>query len=217
MKRTALFLLLYFVTFIIFISCNPSIVFDQPQPQGVRNEKNFPKKLIGHYFCTQNHSTLFITHDKIIKKSLVELNVLKSELDSMREYKLFKDTLIDILTQKRFKVEYRNDTIVFFDQITDTLFMLSDENILRKWKGYYFLNEQSKNGWIVRKLEYKRGGKLILASIVSPDELENLKEVMDIEKIKADDGETIGYRVRHSKLQLKRFIRNKGFSDFEEY
>jgi hypothetical protein len=208
---------LVLITALLFSSCNPMVTFDEPQPAGVKNEKNFYKKMVGLYSGLNDNSFLMIQHDKIIKESTVEICISKKELDTTREYKLIGDTLLEILSQKRYKVGMKNDTVSYRMTYSDTLFQISDENVLRKFKGYYFLNSQSGSGWMVQKMGFRRGGRLSISSISMPDEIENLKAVTDVTVIKDDEGNISGYRAKPSRRELKKFLKHEGFSKLEEY
>ena len=92
----------------------------------------------------------------------------------------------------------------------DTIFSVKQGDILRKFKGYYFLSHQtSKNNWNVIKLTKTRK-RLTLGTISTKEDIEKLRELTET---KSDSI----YTFRPTKKQLKQFLRDKGFSNEDSY
>lgn len=87
----------------------------------------------------------------------------------------------------------------------DTLFDVKRGDILRKYKGHYFLNQQvSTNSWRVITLA-KIGNGLSLGTISTKDDLSNLRTVTETKS------DTI-FSFRPTKKEMKKFLKDKGFS-----
>jgi len=95
---------------------------------------------------------------------------------------------------------------------TDTLFQLNSDHILRKMKGYCFLNTHyADQNWEVQKLSLHRG-KLNISSISAENELETLVEITESPK------DTIPpYQFTATKKQFKKFVKQEGFTDTETF
>ena len=75
------------------------------------------------------------------------------------------------------------------------------DNVVRKFKGYYFLNTRySKTSWYVQKVQLLKG-QLVISSISTNEEIENLKEV-------TETTDTIPpYQFTPKKKQFKKFVK----------
>ena len=84
--------------------------------------------------------------------------------------------------------------------------------MLRKFKGYYFLNtRQDKESWSVRKLDLSKG-QLTISSISKKLDLDNLKALTE-----SPQDTTTQTTFKATKKQFKEFIKNDGFSDSETF
>lgn len=155
----------FFFFFIFMVSCDgPAVTFELPQPLGVKDEKYFPKKLIGKY-RSKLDSTIITISDSVITRGFnIQYVMCKKELDTMKHCFLLKDTLFNKITNEKICIINIHDTLYAPFRLQDTLFRISDKGILRKDKGYYFLNMKYRSGWEVQKLELLKG-KLRLSSI----------------------------------------------------
>jgi hypothetical protein len=67
----------------------------------------------------------------------------------------------------------KGDTIIQHENWLDTLFNISADNLLKKFKSYYFIsNRENNNGWEVKKLWVKKV-VLIVARISGQDKIQN--------------------------------------------
>lgn len=132
-----------------------------------------------------------------------------NQLDSNQ--RLSGDTIIDIGTNEKTVIKIIGDTIVNHFSQTDTLFSISETGILKKFKGYYFINKlYNEDRWEVKKI-YLSKGQLILSRISTKLDLETLKEITQTSQ------DTIPYKFTATKRQFKKFIKNDEFSDAETF
>jgi hypothetical protein len=200
-------------TFLILTSlfaCEPPVTFDEPQPTDTDNLSKFPNRLQGQYASLADNSTLSIS-DKLIQRIYdYDYKVHPNQLDSTSI--LVGDTVIDLQTNERTLIKRDGDSLVTHIHYIDTLFQMNYDNVVRKFKGYYFLNTRyDKESWEVKKIQLSKG-QLVISSISTKLDLENLKEITETTQ------DTIPpYKFTTTKRQFKKFIKNDGFSDSETF
>jgi len=198
-------------TFIILTSlfaCEPPVTFKEPQPTDIDNLSKFPKRLQGHYLNFADNSTLLVS-DKLIQRIYdYDYKVHLNQLDSAEQ--LSGDTIINIKTKEKTLIKRDGDSLITHVHYLDTLFQMDYDNVVRKFKGYYFLNKRyDKTSWEVKKIQLTKG-QLILSCISTKLDIENLKEITETPQ------DTVRpYKFTATKKQFKEFIKNDGFSDSE--
>ncbi len=200
-------------TIIILIrlfACEPPVTFNEPQPTQTDNLLKFPDRLKGQYVSLNDHSTLSIS-DKLIQRIYdFDYKIHPNQLDSATQ--LSGDTIIDLTTNEKTVIKRDGDSLVTHVHYIDTLFQMDYDNVVRKFKGYYFLNTRyGKTSWEVTKIQLTKG-QLTVSSISTKLDIENLKEITESMQ------ETIApYQFTTTKKQFKEFIKNDGFSDRETF
>ena len=200
-------------TFIILTSlfaCEPPVTFDEPQPTETDNLSKFPKRIQGQYLSLVDNSTLSIG-DKLIQRIYdYDYKVHPNQLDSTS--RISGDTIIDLNTNERTLIMRDGDSLITHIHYVDTLFQLNYDNVVRKFKGYYFLNTRyDKESWVVKKIQLTRG-RLVFSSISTKLDLENLKEITETPQ------DTVPpYKFTATKRQFRKFVKNDGFSDSETF
>jgi hypothetical protein len=200
-------------TFIILTSlfaCEPPVTFDEPQPTDTDNLTKFPNRLQGQYLSLADNSTLSIS-DKLIQRIYdYDYKVHPNQLDSSS--RLVGDTIIDLKTNEKTLIKRDGDSLVTHIHYIDTLFQMNYDNVVRKFKGYYFLNTRyDKESWEVKKIQLSKG-QLVISSISTKLDLENLKEITETPQ------DTIPpYKFTATKRQFKKFVKADGFSDSETF
>ena len=201
---------LFTLIFIGIAGCNsPAVTFELPQPLDAKNEVHFPKRLIGKYRSISDGSIITISDSAITRGFNIRFVMCKKELDTMKQCVLAHDTLYNKVTQEKLCIVTINDTLYTPFRLQDTLFVISEKGILRKDKGYYFLNMKYHTGWEVQKLEYRRG-KLNLCCISELSEIESLIQITENAK------DSI-LQFNPDRKEFQRFVKSKGFSKKEEF
>jgi hypothetical protein len=203
MRQGIIFLIIFILT-----ACGELVRFETPQPEGQSDEKAIPRKLFGQYLALNDSSSLLISRDLIIRYS----NYTFSEkIDSTDRAEIKGDTVYSGIDHKiQFDITIKGDSTFQNWNYIDTLFHVSRGDILRKFKGHYFLNQRiSSNYWIVTKLTRIQNG-LTLGKVEKKEDIQMLRELTGI---KAD---TV-FRFRPTKKELKRFIEENGFSSQDTY
>jgi hypothetical protein len=196
---------------IALLSCENSARFEVPQPEGESDEKRVPRALVGHYLNVKDSSTLNVSPGLITKLIIADLAAHKSQLDSADRVIFQNDTAFsEIDSNLRVDVVVKGDSVFQHIDYKDTIFSLSRGDVIRKFKGHYFLNHlTSGNNWYVRKLTNGRKG-LTLATVSTKEDIEMLRELTGVES------DTV-YNFRPSKKELRKFLKKKGFSDTDTY
>lgn len=194
---------------ILLAGCDPAITFDKPQPDGVTPLSSFPARLQGQYTDTDQASVLTITDQLITRHYDFDFKEHKDSLDT--SYQLTGDTLINLRDGTKEHVVLQGDSIVRHESGTDTLFNISADNVLKKFKGYCFLNSRQDNDrWTVNKLALEKG-VLIIGSLSAGEDLQKLNEITETPE------DTVSKPFTLTRRQFKRFIRQGGFSDQETF
>ncbi len=191
-------------------ACTSPVTFNEPQPVGTDNLSRIPKRIQGRYLSLADSSAIIINDNLIQRIYDFYEKMDPKRLDS--NLKLSGDTLIDIYTKEASLVKQEGDSIIRHIVYNDTLFKISDEHVLRKSKGYYFLNiRYDKDSWKVSKVELSKGA-LTISNISQKADLENLKEITE------NTQDTIPpYNFSPTKKQFKEFVRKGGFSETEKF
>lgn len=181
------------------------VTFTTPQPIETKDLKRFPNRLFGEYLSNDQISRLRISKTMIEKIYDFNYKIHPNELDSSE---IIKDNcIINLETEEKTFFKRVNDSLEINVFFIDTLFNLNNKDILRKYKGYYFLNiKYDENSWEVQKLHLKKG-KLYIGKIIYESEITQLKEISESYE------DTIPtYNFTLEKKQFKGFISNNGFS-----
>jgi len=195
---------------LVLSNCQPTVTFTEPQPANTENVPDFPDRLQGTYLSTENNAMLLVS-DKVIKRVYdYDAKVHTNQLDS--NVQLRGDTLVDLKTNEKMPVKFEGDSIITHMHYTDTLFVLNNENVMRKLKGHYFLNTKySPDSWEVKKLHLSRG-KLTISRITSAADIANLLEYAE------NNQDTVPpYKVTITKKQFRKYVRKNGFTNDEVF
>jgi hypothetical protein len=210
MKTKILFLNLLLL--VILNSCkDPIVSFEEAQPQDIKELNAFPKKIIGTYYNTENRTELRISKYSIFKKMIVDDTLKISEIN--KNEKIKNDSLFNSVTKEKYQIKRINDTLFSNYIYQDTIFDLNKKNILKKFKGYFFLNVfiEKSGFWSVEKLNLRKG-VLTINGIVTENEIDLLQSITDTKQ------DTIKpFTVKPTKQQFKEFIKKNGFTNGEIY
>ena len=207
-------IIIYFILFATLISCKksdaPIAGFDEPQPIDISNLSKIPNCFFGNYLNIKDSSLLVINENVIKRVNNFSGKIHIKELDSLNV--LSGNVVTNLKTKERTQVRRINDSLLFHQNYTDTIFRLSKINVLKKYKGYYFLNIlfEEKN-WETKKVKLSKG-KLTISTINSIEEIQNL------EKITASSHDTISqvFKFTPTKRQFKKFVNEEGFGEEDE-
>jgi hypothetical protein len=208
MKQFKLILTLIMITSLF--ACDPPVTFNEPQPVDTDNLFKFPKRLQGKYLSLSDSSFLVVNEKFIQRIYDFDQMMHTNQLDSNSQ--LSGDTLINLVNNSKEVVKRNGDSIITHVHYIDTLFQINYDNVVRKLKGYYFLNKRyDKESWEVQKMKLSKG-KLMISSISDKNDIESLKTITE-----SSEDTVAPYNFTASKKQFKEFLKNNGFSDSETF
>lgn len=189
------------------------VLFEEAQPIAVDEEKVFDKTLQGTYVsCTDTNEKLRIYPNRMV--STIEYNHKSFRRDLAQDTSIKINTNDDEAIRSFLKDEgaerifIKADTIYYsLGRQIDTLFSISDQNVLKEFKGSYFLNKRKETGlWTLTRLEKKKE-YLIFENINPTDSL--LK--YDFAKKESNDTIVQKYVLTPDQKGFKRLNRSEFF------
>ena len=215
--------------FIIFLSisllsltgCGPNVYFDAPQPVHKKELKSFPGKLRGHYMNLDD-STLFVVNQSMILQLYdEEFAIPLDEIETSDDYMLLDDSLFIGDSGIQVKVSVRDDSVYGIAAFRDTIFLISDEYVLKKYKKRIFLNFREEKDniylWLVMKITFYPDGKAKLCVVSDEDEMDMLKEITTVEEIKSKAEKIDYYLIKPTKQEFIEYLKQDGFTDCTQY
>jgi len=196
---------------ILIASCGQSpVAFTEPQPADTKDLKQFSKRLQGQYVSADDSSLLIVEATLIQRVYDFHYKLHSNQIDT--NFVFIDDTIINQQTSEKIPFVKDGDSLIIHQYGVDTIFKLSDKNVLRKSKGYCFLNYRiDESQWTVRKMELKKG-ELTISRISRKHELDNLVEIAE------NPEDTIPPAVFSiNKKQFKHFVKKGGFTDKEVF
>lgn len=203
--------LILIATILALYSCKDTTVsFEVSQPENVKEEKEFPNKLIGTYYNPDENSQLEISKYFILKKITLEDTLKISELN--KNERIVNDTLYLLNSKVKYKILKINDSLFSNYIYVDTTFNLKKTDVLKKFKGYYFLNNKTDTDfWEVEKLSLNKG-VLNINGITTQNEITLMETITDNKK----DSIKL-FTVKPTKKQFKAFLKQNGFTEGDTY
>jgi hypothetical protein len=210
MKLNFLFLFL-FIAFCLQ-SCDQQAIteslFKEPQPKDVKPLRCFPKRICGTYQSKDGVFQLLIYADYIIKKCSYQLKFKKDEMDSSMT--LISDTLLSFSENNKIRITIINDSIVSNISFSDTIFAFTQNDILKKYKGSFFMNfNEGPDEWLVKKLSVHNGMAII--SVIDSMGLASLKEITETKN------DTLSQPFKPTKKQFKKLLYQDGFNNNDTF
>lgn len=193
----------FFLPLLVLAACEAPATFDQPQPADTRDQERFPRRLQGAYLADDS-TELLIDATTVLKKIDLELPLGPADIDSTLT--ILGDSIRVEDSGETFAFRRIGDTLMVHVLHTDTLFCIGEGQVLRKYRGHYFLNDLLDDGvWTVRKLTLKKG-VLTLGTIADPADIRLMEEIAEL------PADTV--RPRHfqvNRRQFREFVREGGF------
>ncbi|MFT3846208.1 MAG: hypothetical protein QM725_14220 [Lacibacter sp.] len=190
-------------------SCEPAVTFNKPQPDTEKPLIDFPDRLHGNYLSEDQASVITITDSVITRHYEFDYSQHKDSIGA--SCKIVGDSLVNTSNGIKEKISLQGDSLIHHESWTDTLFRISDENVLKKFRGYYFLNNRFKDkGWEVKQMWLKKG-VLTIGSISDKSDIQKLKEITET------TADTTSTTFSITKKQLKQFVKQDGFGNREKF
>lgn len=191
------------------------VTFEKPQPEHAKSLTSFPKRLQGKYFNYNSKITYFDSTEQhsinITNKLMIENGTLYYVYGFGFGLLLDGDSLMNSQNEK-VKNNDLPDSIYYEKDKIDTLFNISSINVLKKFKGYYFLNYTDSfelNKWYVQKLGLRKD---TLTLYYIPDDQSKI-----LEAITGTTADKDSPRFNLTRRQFKRFIKQGGFTEEKKF
>ncbi|OAZ04602.1 hypothetical protein [Flavobacterium succinicans] len=193
------------------ISCKKSeVAFAEAQPEKTSDLSSFPKHLLGEYYNVEQEKGLKISPFQIIRTMVMKDTFSRKDLSKYE--RITEDTLTNLQTSEKYVIKKINDSLFTNYVFVDTVFTINKDNVLRKMKGYYFLNSKSNNDlWLVKKL-FLQKGQLSINDVAANEDIALLEEITATKR-----DTTSPFIVQPTKKQFRAFIKKNGFSEGEVY
>jgi hypothetical protein len=207
-KNNQLIIIVLYIGLMNVIACQPPVTFTEPQPSKTKNIAAFPLRLQGNYVGVDDQSTLLISEKLIQQIYDFDEKIHQNQLDS--NYKLIKDTIINSVTNEKRMFKRLGDSLLTHVHYIDTVFQMDDDNVVRKFKGHYFLNMRyESDSWEVKQLSLSKG-QLSINRISTEKDIENLQTITE-----SPQDSVPPYTFTATKKQFKQFVQSDGFSTGE--
>lgn len=192
-----------------FAACEEPVLFTQPQPVETSSLDHFPKRWQGEYLLLDDSSRLVIGQGTMIAMNEWDVRRSVPDLDSTEI--LIGDTLLTFGQGQSIPVFVRNDSVFGTIRLIDTLFTISEQQIVKRMAGSLIINRaHGSAGWEVSRMSLS-SGKLRIAEIKDPGSLSALNEVLEL------PGDTISTALDVSRRQFRGVLSSGGFVLDKEY
>jgi len=205
-RRTLILLALVFL-----IGCGPYIYFKSPQPERKSNLSSFPKNLYGAYLSLADSSILIIDAKKIVKKRFENMMMSFEEYSKETGDTIFKDTTFLFTDNWLINMKVVGDSIFVNSSREEDIFTISNDQLLRKYKGYYFLNYKDSNDlWKVELLKLTKD-TLEYGNILIKEDLEKIKGFTSVESYidTTESGKSTKYYLNPAQREVKKILKNR--------
>ena len=188
------------IIIIFLLSCMPDVRFEEAQPARKSDLKKFPRNYRGKHLNLNDSSVLTIDSKKITREwnqfSVIAKDSLSAELDTVIE----EDIILKLSDNWQIEIKLIGDSAEVKSHRVNTVFSISENHKLRKYKGYLFLNYfLAENAWDVEVLK-KENGLLSFEKLVYASDIDTLSEITNIEIV----ADTITFEIPEYILKPKR-------------
>jgi len=214
------FLIILFCLFIL-TTCGPQVKFVQPQPKDGKNLTRIPREYYGQYSCNTDSSILVIDSTSVVSYWISEEIVPRDSIVEIeRDLKLAikRDTQIYVSEKREnwlsnglyLDIKFKGDSVKVNVKAENRMFEISDSQLVRKYRGYCFLNTKTTDGiWLVKVLHLK-GTALNFDDLLDTEQVKKLKGVTrvagPIDTLKNEPKE---YYLNPTRRELRRILRNR--------
>ncbi len=207
------------LTIIFFSGCDGNydyVRFETAQPQGKKELNRFDNNIQGIYAsCDNSNKVLIISDDLILKRYHWFFKIHRNDLDLDSTITIDltdDDALIKLFEKENYTIKIEGDTLSGMTQDIDTIFQISDTQILKKIKGSYFLNyQEDENYWRVNRLDLRKDS-LFMGYITPTDTLLQFDFVTKNQEINQDSSTTTEYVINPTKKEFKQMVKKDAFN-----
>lgn len=191
MKNHKLLIVVVFMG--LFWSCEPPVVFSEPQPKGIDALTSIPEHFQGSYWCDKDSVSLYVNKNLIYKSKLFDLELTKQDIDDTEDVRFENGQLFLDGSNESFPAIEKNETVFSTINLKDTIFSNQmPKNVLKLFKGYLVLNNEiSDNHWEVKIITLKPTGFIAISKVNYPESLTDLETITTVKVIDNSEREQI--------------------------
>lgn len=203
MRTSIYFLAVLFA--MLFSSCEPAVVFTEPQPQDFNRLSSFDMMYRGAFQCESDSSIVHVTSKSIYKERTYPFVLTEEMIKTMKGVKVLRKHLyIDSLNLK-LPVEMIGDSIYAEMIKRDTLFTITKEQVLKSFRGHQILNKKLDDGkWEVIILSMDYDMNLVLSIATYPEDLNRLEEITPVKDLSR--GDTVQYQISPTVFEFDQIL-----------
>lgn len=177
----------------IFWSCEPPVVFSEPQPKDVNAITLIPEHFQGKYWCNNDSVSLYIDKNLIYKSKMFDITLTQQEINDAEEVRLENGQLFLKGINESFPTIKKNEIIFSTINLKDTIYASQlPENVLKLFKGHLVLNNKiSDKHWEVKILSLNPEGSVSISKVNYPENLTELKTITTVKTVENRDREQI--------------------------
>jgi hypothetical protein len=212
MRQRCLSTTIVFCLLISLLSCEPPIVFSEPQPPGAGELQQFPEAIQGQYVCLSDTSLFVVNKHLIFQEKTYMFELTRSEIAQDSGLLLSGEALFftDDPDYGPARIEELNDSLLSATWVVrDTFFAIGPTGILKKFRGHLILNTKlDEQKWGVWVLDRDRNGVITLSETALPEDLEVLEAITPVEDITVEGGRT-QYRIAPSRSAFRKLLKKE--------
>ncbi|MEZ4934025.1 MAG: hypothetical protein R2788_18110 [Saprospiraceae bacterium] len=177
----------------LIIRCGePPVVFEESQPKDLAPKAFFEPIYRGVFQCESDSSLVHVTAKTIYKEKAYKFKASLAEIDSMEVAELVDSQLWVKGFEEPIPIMIEGDSASGEIMLRDTLFNISENHILKHFRGHHILNKKlAANKWEVLILSIDYDLDLRLSEAVMPEDLEALKKITPVKDISTEEKDQI--------------------------
>ncbi|MDO1513925.1 hypothetical protein Q2T41_14785 [Maribacter confluentis] len=178
------------IIFVIMIlgSCQPSVVFGDPQPATVDPLIKIPDIYRGIYWCNVDSATLYVDDKAFVRRKEFLIKTTLQEIEIDPDLDLVNEQLHVNDWEGYFPVTKKGDTITSQIILRDTIFAISDKQLVKTFRGHLVLNFKLNNDtWEVLVVSQRRDELLTISKAEIPEDLAKLDAITKVGLLNGPD------------------------------
>lgn len=207
-----IFFFIILAAFLLWLACEPPVVFKEAQPKGIKTQNTFNEKYQGTYFCDSDSSWVKVEPTLIYKEKTFLYVSTRSEIELNEYIDLNGNTAyIEHFDAYVNLTEMGDDLLGAEVILRDTFFQIGKKGllkgVLKSYKGNEIMNTQFDNGhWQVEILTLDKNRNLSYARTKVPEDLKALEDITDVNTLILPEGEN-QYELAPTRAEFKKILK----------
>lgn len=189
------------------VSCQPPVVFGEPQPADVEPLTYIPKDYRGIYWCMVDSASLYIDDQSLVRRKEFFIKTTKSEIDEDPDLELINGQLYVKDWEGFFPTTEKGDTLISQIIMRDTIFKINDDQMVKPFKGHLILNlKLNDNAWDVMVVSRKTDALITIATAKIPENIAQLDSITPIKSLRSTDSVQTQIYLKPTALEFARIF-----------